>query len=299
MFNKRQTRRSAAHKTIMQITKSPKSMQKLAEKLRHDGKQIGFVPTMGTFHEGHLSLIRKSVKENDTTVVSIFVNPTQFGPHEDFEKYPRAFKTDCDLAKKAGTDVIFHPSVNMMYPDGFQTLITPGKIADKLEGTARPGHMRGVATVCIKLFNMVKPHRAYFGQKDAQQLAMIKRVVADLNLDLKIITCPIVRTTSGVALSSRHSYLSKDDLNKAKVIYESLKLAKRLVRAGMTDVSAIRNRMVRMIKSVPKTKIEYIAFNRWDDLKELDSIRGKVLISMVVVIGKVRLLDNIIINSRK
>lgn len=281
------------------IIKSPKPMQKLAEKLRRKGKQIGFVPTMGAFHEGHLSLIRKSVKENNVTIVSIFVNPAQFGPHEDFAKYPRAFKKDCNLAEKAGVDIIFHPSVSMMYPDSFQTYITPGKIAAKLEGAARPGHMRGVATVCVKLFNIIRPHRAYFGQKDAQQLAMIKRVVADLNLDLKIIACPIVRATSGVALSSRHSYLSKDDLNKAGVIYESLKLAKKLVRTGMTDITAIRNRMVEMIKSVPKVRIEYIAFNSWDDLKELDRIRGKVLISMVVVIGKIRLLDNIIIKGKK
>ena len=281
----------------MQIIKSPKSMQKLADNLRQKGKQIGFVPTMGAFHQGHLSLIRKSVKENDVTIVSVFVNPTQFGPDEDFDKYPRAFRKDCDLAEKAGVDIIFHPSVSMMYPDSFQTYVTPGDIADKLEGAARPGHMRGVATVCIKLFNIVKPHRAYFGQKDAQQLTMIKRVVADLNLDLKIITCPIVRTSSGVALSSRHSYLSEDDLNKTRVIYDSLKLAKKLVRAGMTDITAIRNRMVGMIKSVPRVRIEYIAFNRWDDLKELDTINGKVLISIVMVIGKIRLLDNIIIKK--
>jgi pantoate--beta-alanine ligase len=286
-------------KIVMQIIKSPRSMQKLVDNLRRKGKQIGLVPTMGAFHGGHLSLIRKSVKENDVTVVSIFVNPTQFGPHDDFSKYPRTFKADCNSAKKIGVDIIFHPSINAMYPDGFQTFIIPGKIADKLEGAARPGHMRGVATVCVKLFNIVKPHRAYFGQKDAQQLAMIKRVTVDLNLDLKIIACPIVRTASGIALSSRHSYLSEDDLNKAEVVYESLKLARSLVRSGVTDIKTIRNRMVRMIKSVPKTEVEYIAFNRWDDLKELDRISGKILISLAVVIDKVRLLDNIIINSGK
>lgn len=282
-----------------EIIKSPKSMQKLADTLRRKGNQIGLVPTMGAFHEGHLSLIRKSVKQNDITVVSIFVNPIQFGPREDFSKYPRTFKTDCNSAQKIGADVIFYPSVKAIYPDGFQTYVIPGEIADKLEGAARPGHMRGVATVCLKLFNIVKPHRAYFGQKDTQQLVMIKRVTADLNLDLKIIACPIVRTASGIALSSRHSYLSKNDLKKAKVIYKSLKLAKSLVRNGVTDIKTIRNRMVRMIKSVPKTEVEYIAFNRWDDLKKLDRINGKVLISLVVVIDKVRLLDNIIINSGK
>lgn len=273
-------------------------MQRLAEGWRRKGRSIGFVPTMGAFHEGHQSLIRKSVKQNDITVVSIFVNPAQFGPNEDFGKYPKAFKSDCKKAQKAGADIIFHPSVDSIYPADFQTYVTPGSIADKLEGAARPGHMQGVVTVCVKLFNIVKPHRAYFGQKDAQQLAVIKQVVKDLNLALKIVRCPIVRTKGGIALSSRHAYLSKRDLKKAEAIYDSLKLAKRLVDSGMADIGAVRAEITGLINTVPGIKIEYIAFNHWDDLTEIRTISGKTLISMAAIVNKVRLLDNIIVNRK-
>jgi pantoate--beta-alanine ligase len=279
----------------MQIIKSPKTLQHLADSWRRKNKKIGLVPTMGALHQGHVSLIKRSAKENDITIVSIFVNPTQFGPHEDFTKYPMAFKADCRLAEKAGADIIFHPSVDNMYPTGFQTFIVPGVIAEKLEGAARPGHMRGVATICIKLFNIAKPHRAYFGQKDAQQLALMKRLVADLQLDLKIVGCPIVRTINGVALSSRHSYLSKDELEKAAVIHQSLKLAQKFIKSGQRDISKIINGMTDMIQEKLGLAVDYIAFNRWDDLEMLTEISGKVLISIVVRVGPVRLLDNIII----
>ena len=280
----------------MQIIKSPRLMQKMVDTLRRRGKSIGLVPTMGAFHEGHLSLIRKSAKQSDITIVSIFVNPTQFGPPEDFSKYPRAFKSDCKKAQGANADIIFHPAVADMYPDGFQTYIDLGAIADRLEGAARPGHLRGVATVCVKLFNICKPHRAYFGQKDAQQLAMIKSVIKDLDLDLKIVGCSIVRTKTGIAMSSRHSYLSPSDLKNAEVIYDSLKLAKKLIDEGATDVNTVKIEMAGIINTVPGVKIEYIAFNRWDDLRDVKTIAGKVLISMVAIINEVRLLDNIIIN---
>jgi len=282
-------------KKKLRIIKSIKVMQRQSERYRRLVKKIGLVPTMGALHEGHISLIKKSVKQNDITVVSIFVNPTQFGPDEDFSKYPRAFKSDCRIALEAGADIVFNPPAGEIYPGGFQTYIDPGAIAGRLEGAARPGHMRGVATVCIKLFNICRPHHAYFGQKDAQQLAMIRSVVRDLNFDLKIMRCPIVRTKTGVALSSRHSYLSVDDLRKAEVIYDSLKLAKKLIDEGEISVLDIESRMKGMIESVPGVKVEYIAFNRWDDLEEVIEIRGKVLISLVVVIAGVRLLDNIII----
>jgi pantoate--beta-alanine ligase len=284
-------------KKKLQIIKSIRVMQKRSERYRRLGKKIGLVPTMGALHEGHISLIKKSVRQNDFTVVSIFVNPTQFGPDEDFSKYPRAFKSDCRKALEAGANIIFNPPADEIYPDNFQTYIDPGPIARRLEGAARPGHMRGVATVCIKLFNICLPHHAYFGQKDAQQLAMIRSVVRDLNFDLKIVRCPIVRTKTGVALSSRHSYLSGDDLRKAEVIYDSLKFAKKLIGEGEISVLDIESRMRGMIESVPGVKVEYIAFNRWDDLEEVIEIRGKVLISLVVVIGGVRLLDNIIVNA--
>jgi len=281
-----------------QIAKSPRLITKLAESYRLKGMKVGLVPTMGALHEGHLSLIRKSSQQNDITIVSIFVNPTQFGPSEDFARYPRTFKSDCAKAKSAGADIIFHPTVNDIYPDVFQTFVDPGPIADKLEGAARPGHMRGVATICLKLFSICKPHNAYFGQKDAQQLAVIGSIVHDLNLDLKIVRCPIARTKTGIALSSRHAYLSASDMKKAEVIYDSLKLAKKLIAEGETDCGQIKTEMTGLIKTAPEVKIEYISFNSWDDLAETDSIISKTLISMVVVINNVRLLDNIIVSLK-
>ncbi len=284
-------------KAKLRIIKSTREVWKAVDDYRRKGKTIGLVPTMGALHEGHRALIERSARQNDITVVSVFVNPTQFGPGEDFTKYPRAFNDDRRLISKSGGDIIFHPEMKAIYPDNFDTFILPGQIADRLEGAARPGHMKGVATICAKLFNICKPHRAYFGQKDAQQLAVIKSIVRDLNLDLKVVGCPIVRTKAGIAMSSRHSYLSPNDLRRAEVIYDSLKMAKRLIDDGETNVITIHDRMTSMINSVPGTKINYIAFNRWDDLGEIDQIRGKVLISMVVVIGGVRLLDNIIVNK--
>lgn len=273
-------------------------MQKWADKCRRQGKTIGLVPTMGALHDGHVSLIKRSVRQNDITVVSIFVNPAQFGPSEDFSKYPRAFKDDCQKAFEAGAEIIFYPSLNAIYPDNFQTYIIPGLIAQRLEGAARPGHMPGVATVCVKLFDICRPNRAYFGQKDAQQLAMVRSVVRDLNLDVKIVRCPIVRTKNGVALSSRHTYLSESDLEKAEVIYDSLKLAQKLVAEDEISVLGIEAQMRDLINTVSGADIEYIAFNRWDDLEEVPEIRGKVLISLVVTISRVRLLDNVIINAQ-
>lgn len=277
----------------MQIVRSPKMMQKIVESLRYKGKSIGLVPTMGALHEGHLSLIRRSSEDNDFTVVSLFVNPAQFGPHEDFQKYPRAFKKDCRLAEESGADFIFHPSAKDMYPNKFQTYVVPAEIALKLEGAARPGHFKGVATVCLKLFNIVKPHRAYFGQKDAQQLAVIRHMVADLNLDMQIIGCQIIRTKAGVAMSSRHAYLSETQLRKAAVIYKALMAARKEISGGQRSISKIRKTMANIIKSESGLIIEYISFNRWDSLAELTTISGNVLISLVVRIGKVRLLDNI------
>jgi pantoate--beta-alanine ligase len=282
----------------MQIINTPKSMQKIAESLRGKRKTIGLVPTMGALHEGHLSLIKRSAMENDITVVSIFVNPTQFGPNEDFARYPRAFKKDRLLAQKAGADFIFHPTASAMYPDNFQTFVIPDKIADKLEGAARPGHFKGVATICLKLFNIVKPHRAYFGQKDAQQLAVIRQMARDFNLDLKIVGCPIVRTRTGVALSSRHVYLSESELRKATVIHKALLAARKEINAGQRSISKLRKLMAEIIGSESGLFIEYISFNRWDNLEELRTLSGNTLISLVVRIGKVRLLDNTLIRIR-
>ncbi len=279
----------------LQIIKSPSKMQALAESVRRKGKIIGLVPTMGAIHEGHLRLVEIAANKSDFVIASIFVNPTQFGPGEDFSKYPRAFKSDCEKLEKAGAHVVFHPSVGDMYPENYSTFVDVGEMTAILEGARRPGHFRGVATVCAKLFNITKPHIAVFGQKDGQQLAVLKRMVRDLNFDLKIIIGPIVRTPSGVAVSSRHSYLSAEGLEKAKVIYGSLKLAEKLIINGVRNSRAIEAQMRNLIKSVPGARVDYISFNRWDDLEPAKKLSGRVMISLVVVIEGVRLLDNVII----
>jgi pantoate--beta-alanine ligase len=277
------------------VIKSPYKMQVMADSLRLDGKIIGLVPTMGALHEGHLKLVDIAVKRADIVIVSIFVNPAQFGPGEDFGKYPRNFKSDCDKLERAGAKIIFHPSADDIYPKGFDTYLDMGKIGEILEGKRRPGHFRGVATVCAKLFNITKPHFAVFGQKDGQQLAIIRKMVRDLNFDLEIIKGPIVRTKGGVAMSSRHTYLSELDLEKAKVIKRSLDLAKDLIDRGIRTADQIDSRMRKLIESIPGIKIDYIAFSRWDDLTPLTRLSGDVMISLVVVINGVRLLDNVIL----
>jgi pantoate--beta-alanine ligase len=274
-------------------------MQALAESIRHEGKVIGLVPTMGALHEGHLRLVRIARKKADVAVASIFVNPVQFGPGEDFGKYPRAFEDDCRKLESAGADIVFNPSVADIYPRGYDTYIDVGMIGEILEGERRPGHFRGVATICAKLFNLVKPHFAVFGQKDGQQLAVIRQMVRDLNFDIEIVKGPTVRTESGVALSSRHAYLSKDDLAKARVIKESLDLAESLIEKGARSAGAIAEQMRGLILTVPGTKVDYIAFSRWDDLEPLAQLSGEFMISLVVLIGGVRLLDNTIIKIPK
>jgi pantoate--beta-alanine ligase len=277
------------------IVKSPHKMQALAESFRLDRKIIGLVPTMGALHEGHLKLVDIAVKKADIVIVSIFVNPAQFGPNEDFRKYPRAFKSDCEKLKTVGADIIFNPSVDDIYPSGFSTYIEPGPIGDILEGARRPGHFKGVATICAKLFNITKPHFALFGQKDGQQLAIIRKLVRELNFDLEIIRGPIVRNKAGVALSSRHAYLTADELEKAAAIKRSLELAESLIKRGVRSPRAIESRMRQIIESVDSIAIDYIGFNRWDDLEPIRRLSGEVMLSLVVKIGGVRLLDNIII----
>jgi len=270
-------------------------MQALAESFRADVKIIGLVPTMGALHEGHLKLVDIAKKKADIVIVSIFVNPAQFAAGEDFGKYPRAFKSDCDKLEKRGAHVVFNPSVDDIYPPGYLTYIDVEKITDILEGARRPGHFRGVATICAKLFNITKPHFAVFGQKDGQQLAVIRRMARDLDFDLEIIKAPIMRTKSGVAMSSRHSYLSLEALDKAIVIRQSLQLAREMIEKGERNTQTIESRMRELIQSTPGAKVDYIAFNRWDDLEPLTNLSGQVMISLVVVIEGVRLLDNVIL----
>jgi pantoate--beta-alanine ligase len=277
------------------IIKSPQKMQTKAESLRRKGNVIGLVPTMGAIHEGHLKLVEIAVEKADVVMASIFVNPTQFGPGEDWGRYPREFEADCRKLRKAGVDIVFHPSIDDIYQPGYDTYLDVGEMGKILEGAYRPGHFRGVATICAKLFNITKPHFAVFGQKDAQQLAVIEQMVRDFNFDLEIIAGPIVRSHNGVALSSRHAYLTAEELEKATVIKRSLDLARNLIGSGSRSTRVIEIAMRRLIESVPGAEVEYIAFNRWDDLAPLKRLHGEVLVSLAVTIGGIRLLDNLIV----
>ncbi len=256
----------------MKIIKKIKEIQRIADGAREKEEIIGLVPTMGYFHEGHLSLMRKARRENDLLVVSIFVNPTQFGPGEDFRSYPRDLKRDLRLAREIGVDVIFSPAVEEMYPKGFLTHVDVGEIGSILEGAARPGHFRGVATVVAKLFNAIKPHKAYFGQKDFQQTVVIKKMVEDLNMDVEIIVLPTIREKDGLATSSRNIYLKEKERKIAPLLYKSLKLAEELIKKGERDCKKIIRKMKELIKKEKLIKLEYIAITDPETLKEVRRI---------------------------
>jgi pantoate--beta-alanine ligase len=287
----------------MKILKTVSSVQKLSSKLRSQSKIIGFVPTMGYLHEGHLSLVRTARKKSDVVFVSIFVNPLQFGPGEDFERYPRDIKRDEKLCKNEGVDYIFYPSEKEFYPKDYSTFTDVEKITGILEGASRPGHFKGVTTVCLKLFNIVNPHFAVFGQKDAQQLAVIKKMVKDLNLPMKIITGATVREPDGLAMSSRNSYLNSEQRTDAAALYRALTYAKRKIEEGYNrDIDFLSHQMYKLIKSRSSvTKIDYISFNDNETLEPVESIKNlakntKILVSLAVRFGKIRLIDNIVIN---
>jgi len=257
---------------------------------------VGFVPTMGYLHKGHISLVELSKKHNDSTVVvSTFVNPTQFGPKEDFDKYPRDEARDLAMLEKAGVDIVFLPARQEMYPDGFDTWVEVKGITDKLEGAARPGHFLGVATVCNKLFNIVRPQRAYFGQKDAQQVLVIQKMVADLNMNLEIVVAPTLREPDGLAMSSRNVYLNTDERKAATVLYRALLKAKEMKQAGEHDNATIRGAMMEMIRAEPLTKIDYVSIADTISLQELEQIHSQALVSLAVRFGKTRLIDNIVL----
>jgi len=258
---------------------------------------VGFVPTMGYLHEGHLVLVRRAKAENSSVVVSIFVNPTQFGPHEDFDKYPRNPERDLAMLEKEGVDLVFMPSVAEMYPPQFNSWVDVGKITERLEGAARPGHFRGVATVVAKLFNIVQPDRAYFGQKDAQQLAVIKKMVADLNMNLEVVAVPTVREPDGLAMSSRNIYLNPEERKAAVVLYQALSLAQKLWSQGEKDAQAIRQKMTGLIQKQPLANIEYISIADAETLDELDKVKPPALVSLAVKIGKTRLIDNVVLEK--
>jgi pantoate--beta-alanine ligase len=280
----------------MKIIRKISIMQKLANKLREEGKSIGFVPTMGALHEGHLSLMQRAGRENDIVIISIFVNPTQFGPGEDYRRYPRPFKKDRALAQREGVDIIFYPSVSEMYGGGYSTYVEVEKLSNKLCGLSRPRHFRGVASVVCKLFNIVKPCVAYFGEKDYQQLEIIKRMVRDLNIEVEIRGCPIVREPDGLAMSSRNSYLPYQESQEAVSLYRALKCAKRLIRAG-SSVREVIFEIEKIIQREPHTKIDYIKIVDPQILEDVNKIRPgrKVLVALAVWIGKTRLIDNILV----
>ncbi|HSW57399.1 MAG TPA: pantoate--beta-alanine ligase [Dehalococcoidales bacterium] len=253
---------------------------------------VGFVPTMGYLHAGHISLITRSKKENTFNGASIFVNPTQFGPSEDFDRYPRDYPRDFAMLEKAGTDFVFLPTPGEVYPAGFNTWVEVQGVTAVLEGAVRPGHFRGVATVVAKLFNMVEPNRAYFGQKDAQQCVVIKKMAKDLNLNVEVIISPTIREPDGLAMSSRNVYLSAEERSQAPVLNQALELAQKMLDQSITDTGEIRQAMETLIKQKPLARIEYISLADALTLQELPTARAPMVISLAVRFGKTRLIDN-------
>ncbi len=282
----------------MLVIKSIKRMQEVSRRLTKQGKTIGFVPTMGFLHRGHMSLVEKSLKENDITILSIFVNPTQFGPKEDFSKYPRDFKKDYSLSKQNNVDILFCPSADDMYQTKHLVYVGVEEMADCLCGRFRPGHFQGVTTVVAKLLNIVLPRVMYLGQKDAQQAIILTKMVSDLNFPTKVKTCPTVRENDGLAMSSRNVYLNPDERKRAAILYKSLRRAKSLIQNGERRADKILSATRAMIQTQNPTKIDYIECRNATTLGPLSRIKGNVLIAMAVWFSKTRLIDNIIIKTR-
>lgn len=257
----------------------------------------GFVPTMGYLHEGHLSLVRRAREENERVAVSIFVNPTQFGANEDLSNYPRALQRDLDMLRAAHTDLVFTPSDADMYPPGFQTYVSVGDVAKTLEGASRPTHFQGVATVVTKLFNIVQPARAYFGQKDAQQVAVLRQMTADLNFNLELIVCPTVREPDGLAMSSRNKYLSPEERQAATVLSRALRAAGAAWRAGERRGDALRAIMTATVAQEKLARLDYVSVAHPMTMVELEEISTPALLSLAVFVGKTRLIDNILVNT--
>jgi pantoate--beta-alanine ligase len=279
----------------MEIIKKIALMQELADKWRRDGHIIACVPTMGFLHQGHIELLRIGRDKADRLIMTIFVNPTQFGPHEDYEKYPRDTEGDLDKARSAGVDAVFMPTVEEMYPDGFQSTVTVNTITRYLCGKSRPVHFAGVTLVVTKLFNITKPHLAIFGEKDYQQLAVIKQMVRDLNMDIEIIGIPTVREQDGLAMSSRNKYLSPEERISALSLKKGLDLAKAMVEDGEKDSATIKNAVKKLILSHPFTAIDYIAICDPKNLTDRQSVNSPSLLALAVKVGKGRLIDNSII----
>ena len=278
----------------MKISGSISEVRQIVKEWRKEGLTVGLVPTMGYLHEGHKSLIDKAVKENDRVVVSVFVNPIQFGPTEDLASYPRDLERDAKLCEEAGANLIFHPEKEEMYFDDFSSFVEVQGVSKGLCGKSRPIHFRGVCTVVTKLFNIVKPDRAYFGQKDAQQLAVVKRMVRDLNMDIEIIGCPIIREEDGLAKSSRNTYLSPEERKAAVILSKSLRLGKEAIEAGERDSKKIIEIITNNINTEKLAKIDYVEIVDPLSIENIDKIENSALVAMAVYIGKTRLIDNFI-----
>lgn len=278
----------------MNISGSINEVRQIVKKWRKEGLTVGLVPTMGYLHEGHKSLIDKAVKENDRVVVSVFVNPIQFGPTEDLASYPRDLERDAKLCEEAGANLIFHPEKEEMYFDDFSSFVEVQGVSKGLCGKSKPIHFRGVCTVVTKLFNIVKPDRAYFGQKDAQQLAVVKRMVRDLNMDIEIVGCPIIREEDGLAKSSRNTYLSAEERKAAVILSKSLKLGKEAIEKGERDSKKIIDIITNNINTEKLAKIDYVEIVDPLSIENIDKIENSALVAMAVYIGKTRLIDNFI-----
>jgi pantoate--beta-alanine ligase len=277
----------------VKIIRPVAEMEAVSRSLAASGKSLGFVPTMGCLHEGHLSLVRESRKTMGATVVSIFVNPTQFGPGEDFKSYPRDAERDQRLLEAEGVDILFMPEAAEVYPDGYRTYVEVLDLQDRLCGASRPGHFRGVCTIVLKLFQIVRPDAAFFGWKDAQQVVILRKMVTDLNAGIRIEACPLVRDADGLALSSRNSYLSAEERRAALSLSASLRAAQAMVGAGERDARAVIERMKETIGREPLARIDYIEIVSPDDLLPLKTIGGEALVALAAFVGKTRLIDNI------
>jgi pantoate--beta-alanine ligase len=282
----------------LQIIKSIRELDNQLQQARRKGMKVALVPTMGFLHEGHLSLVRAANMENDLVVVSIFVNPTQFGPGEDYDTYPRDLENDVIKLQETGIEYIFAPDVEELYPEGYSTFVEVEGITDKLCGHFRPGHFRGVTTIVSKLFNIIKPDRAYFGEKDYQQLIVIKKMVRDLNMPVQIKGLPIIREEDGLAMSSRNRYLNSEERKAATVLYKALQNAKKMVYNGERDADQIKKEMLSFINKEPLVSIDYVSVVDPETLEDLDKIKDSVLLALAVYIGDTRLIDNVLIKCK-
>ena len=282
----------------MHLIKSISVMHRFVKTQKRKNKTIGFTATMGCLHEGHLSLMRKAKKDCDLSIISIFVNPAQFSPNEDFKKYPRNINRDLALAKSVGADAVFYPSAKEMYPENYPTYVNTEKVGEVLCGKYRPGHFRGVTTIVLKLFNIIQPDIAYFGQKDIQQAVVIKKMVKDLNISVRIKVMPIIREFDGLAMSSRNNYLNQRENTDALILNRSLSKAKKMISDGEKDIKKISSTIKRLINAKKTAKIDYIACVDPDNLKPVSRINDKTLIALAVWFGRTRLIDNVVVNKR-